>query len=115
MVIDGVKMKAHLHKELWTLRAYHFAFVDLLLNGSLYNLKVDPRTILHEPFGLQLQVQPELRQKIRYHIPTLHLLVKPRQLFQLHLDAMDEIGIEIQRNVGDTLFCLCHWVLISFL
>jgi hypothetical protein len=27
------------------------------------------------------------------------------QLFHLHLDAMDEIGIEIQCNVGDTLFC----------
>jgi hypothetical protein len=101
-------MKVYLHKELWTLRAYHFAFVDLLLHGSLYNLKVDPRTTLHEPFGLQ--VQPELRQEMRYHIPTVHLLVKPRQLSQsnLHLDAMDEIGIEIQRNVGDTLFCSSH-------
>ena len=42
---------------------------------------------------------------MKFHIPTVPLLVKPRQLFHLHLDAMDEIGIEIQRNVGDTLFC----------
>ena len=36
---------------------------------------------------------------------------KPRQLFYLHPslhDAMDEIGIEIQRNVGISLF---FWVL----
>ena len=47
---------------------------------------------------------------MKYHIPTVYLFVKPRQLFQssLHLNAMDEIGIEIQRNVGDTLFCSSH-------
>ena len=85
------------------MKAYHFAFVDLLLHGSPYNWKADPRTILHETFGLQFTSPTRVEPEIRYHIPTAHLLVKPRQLFHLHLNAMDEIGIEIQRNVGDTL------------
>lgn len=45
---------------------------------------------------------------MKYHIPTVQLLVKPRQLFHLHLNAMDEIGIELHLNVGDTLICSSH-------
>ena len=55
-----------------------------------------------------LLVQPDSRQEMKYHIPTVQLLVKPRQLFHLHLNAMDEIGIELHLNVGDTLICSSH-------
>jgi hypothetical protein len=97
-------MNVCLHKELWTLKAYHFAFVDLLLHGSLYNLKADPRTILHEPFEV------EARNEISYsHGPLTRQAASALSFKLTPRHAMDEIGIQIQRNVGDTtLFCSSH-------
>ena len=88
------------------MKAYHFAFVDPVLHENPYNSTAGPTTIRHEPFV-------EAKRSIFSHGPLTEATRQAASALSFTPDAMDEIGIEIQRIVGEILFCSLRFDNIS--